>query len=107
MDYVSTSNVCVAVPRWTTETINILDLLVDRIVEIHVTVPGEFDLYAPVDEQGKGNLWRVETFTDISNDDVDLFNADKQAFWELHLDKVTAQMISNISTIRCVDWKIK
>lgn len=106
MNYMPSSTVCVTVPRWCTEGANILDLLVNRIIEIRVNVPGEFDLYAPVDEQ-RGNLWRVATFTGLSSDDVDLFNTDKRAFWELRLDKVTAQMISNISTIRCVNWSMK
>ncbi len=106
MNYMLTSKVEIAVPRWTTETVNILDLLVSRIYEIRENVPGEFDLYAPIDEQ-RGNLHRVGTVTKLTRSDLELFGIDRRMFWEVHIDKVTYRMISEIGTIRCVNWKIK
>lgn len=106
MNYVHTSKVEITVPRWTTETVNVLDLLVNRIHEIRENVPGEFDLYGPIDEQ-RGNLFRVGTVTKLTRSDLELFMIDRSKFWEVHVGKVTAGMIREISTIRGLNWAIE
>ena len=93
----------VTVPRYTKEVVNILDLLVNRIQEIRENVPGEFDLYT---SDGSHVLYRIETWYSLSKADMDLFDSDSRMFWELHIDKVTGGMISSISTIRFLDWRI-
>lgn len=98
--------VVVTVPRYTTELVNIVDLLVNRIAEIQENVPGEFDLYINDDDPSSSVMCRIETWHNLSKADMDLFDSDSRMFWELHIGKVTGSMIEEINTIHYVGWRI-
>lgn len=91
----------IRIPRWTREQVSLIDLLLDFVVEVRQWEPGECDLYTP---SGDHLLRRIGTIEGLKKADLDLFDADKRMFWEMHASKLNNDIIQEIATIRDPNW---
>lgn len=96
--------VTIRIPRWTTEQVPLINLVVDRIVEIRQYQPDEFDLYSPT-AHNRGLLYRVGTVRGLKTADLDLFDSDRRMFWEQHITKLDEVTIREISVIHSPNWQ--
>lgn len=97
------AKVTVNVARWTTEEVNLIDLVMDRVVEIQRFNEDEIDIYKSVNARC---CIRIGTLHGVSDKDVNLFKSDRKRFWEKHIDKLDSDIIREISSIRNPDWYI-
>lgn len=96
--------VTIRIPRWTTEQVSLINLVVDRIVEIRKFSDTEFDLYSPTPHT-RGLLYRVGTVHDLKTADLDLFDSDRRMFWEQHITKLDSETVKEISVIHSPNWQ--
>lgn len=93
----------VKVPRWTTEQVTLIDLAINRILELRRFDSDEVDVYKPTNGMV---LQRIGSFYGLSDEDIDLFDSDRRQFWEKHIDKLDDNMIREISVIHNPNWHV-